>query len=401
MLNIKKRRIVAFSVVTSVTTLLISGAVFAGNGDISVATSGVSAAIESFINNSEDSDNAHINTAGISVALNDYYVNEKSTEVIVASKEDIESILMLKPESETKKEEPKKEENKNEAKKEDKNVSYAGYKKLGVANVTNYLNVREEPSMTGKILGKLPMNAGCEILDEVNGWYKIESGNVSGYVSSEYLLTGQKALKRAKKAISTYATVTCDQLKVRQEPNTNCAVLSRVAKDEKLEVVEVLDGWVKININNNIGYVSAEFVNVHDSLPQGLTIKELSYGGDVSNKVVELIEYAKQFLGNPYVYGGTSLTNGTDCSGFTMRIFEHFGYSLNRSSGSQSYNGTPVSLSEIKPGDLLFYSYGSSIGHVAIYIGNGQIIHAGTERTGICIGNAYYQTPCCARRIIY
>jgi len=245
------------------------------------------------------------------------------------------------------------------------------------------------------------MNAGCEILDEVNGWYKIESGNVSGYVSSEYLLTGQKALKRAKKAISTYATVTCDQLKVRQEPNTNCAVLSRVAKDEKLEVVEVLDGWVKININNNIGYVSAEFVNVHDSLPQGLTIKELSYGGDVSNKVVELIEYAKQFLGNPYVYGGTSLTNGTDCSGFTMRIFEHFGYSLNRSSGSQSYNGTPVSLSEIKPGDLLFYSYGSSIGHVAIYIGNGQIIHAGTERTGICIGNAYYQTPCCARRIIY
>jgi hypothetical protein len=154
-------------------------------------------------------------------------------------------------------------------------------------------------------------------------------------------------------------------------------------------------------INNNIGYVSAEFVKVHDSLPQGLTIKELSYGGDVSDKVIELIEYAKQFLGNPYVYGGTSLTNGTDCSGFTMRIFGHFGYSLNRSSGAQSYNGTPVSLSEIKPGDLLFYSYGSAIGHVAIYIGNGQIIHASTERTGICIGNAFYQTPCCARRIIY
>ena len=404
MQNLKKSRVIAFSVVTSVTTLMISGAVFAGNGDISVATSGVSAAIETFINNSEDADNAHISTAGISVALSDYYANEKNTEVTVASKEDIESILMLKPEveEETKKEETKKEETKKEeTKKDNKHVSFAGYKKLGVANVTNYLNVREEPSMSGKILGKLPMNAGCEILEEVDGWYKIESGNVSGYVSSEYLLTGQKALKRAKKAIATYATVTCDQLKVRQEPNTNCAVLSRVAQDENLEVVEVLDGWVKININNNIGYVSAEFVKVHDSLPQGLTIKELSYGGDVSNKVIELIEYAKQFLGNPYVYGGTSLTNGTDCSGFTMRIFGQFGYSLNRSSAAQSYNGTPVSLSEIKPGDLLFYSYGSSIGHVAIYIGNGQIIHASTERTGICIGNAYYQTPCCARRIIY
>ncbi len=408
MLNNKISRMATFAAVTSVTTLLISGAVFAGNGDISVATSGVSAAIEAFVNNSSDTDNAHINTAGISVALSDYYANEANAEVTVASKEDIESILMLQPEAETKKndkteqkEEQKEDKKEDKQKAESKHVSYAGYKQLGVANVTNYLNVREEPSMSGKILGKLPMNAGCEILDEANGWYKIESGNVSGYVSSEYLLTGKKALKRAKEAISTYATVTCDQLKVRMEPNTNCTVLSRVAKDENLEVIEVLDGWVKININNNIGYVSAEFVNVHNSLPEGLTIKELSYGGAVSDKVIELIEYAKQFLGNPYVYGGTSLTNGTDCSGFTMRIFGQFGYSLNRSSGAQSYNGTPVSLSEIKPGDLLFYSYGGSIGHVAIYIGNGQIIHAGTERTGICIGNAYYQTPCCARRIIY
>ena len=113
-----------------------------------------------------------------------------------------------------------------------------------------------------------------------------------------------------------------------------------------------------------------------------------------------MIEYAKQFLGNPYVYGGTSLTNGTDCSGFTMRIFEHFGYGLSRTSREQANNGTRVSLSEIQPGDLLFYSHGGSIGHVAIYIGNGQIIHASTERTGIIIGNAFYTTPVCATRII-
>lgn len=275
-----------------------------------------------------------------------------------------------------------------------------GYTVLGVANVENYLNVRETPDIEGTLLGKLPMNAGCEILETLDGWYKISSGNVEGYVSAEYLLTGAEANARALESLALVARVNADMLMVREQPNTDCTILTRVAEGEEIEAIEQIDGWVKVNIDNVIGYVCADYVDVYETLPKGVTLKELSYGDGVNSTAVDLIEYAKQFLGNPYVYGGTSLTNGTDCSGFTMRIYEHFGYSLSRTSREQAYNGTRVSISEIQPGDLLFYSHGGTIGHVAIYIGNGQIIHASTERTGIIIGNAFYTTPTCATRII-
>lgn len=286
--------------------------------------------------------------------------------------------------------------------KEDKTVvsAISGYTVLGVANVSNYLNVREEPNLDGNLLGKLPMNAGCEILETLDGWYKIKSGEVEGYVAAEFLLTGEQANERAKESIATVALIKADKLMVREEPNTECQILTKVAAGEEIEVSRVLDGWVEVNIDNEVGYVCAEYVQVYDTLPKGVTMKELSYGDGLSSTAVDLIEYAKQFLGNPYVWGGTSLTNGADCSGFTMRIFEHFGYSLSRTSRTQAYDGRRIDLDSIKPGDLLFYNHGSSIGHVAIYIGNGQIIHASTERTGIIIGNAYYATPACAVRIL-
>ena len=106
-----------------------------------------------------------------------------------------------------------------------------------------------------------------------------------------------------------------------------------------------------------------------------------------------IVAYAKQFLGNPYVYGGSSLTEGTDCSGFVMRVFEHFGISTGRSSRDQAANVKEIAISDVQPGDLLFYASGDTINHVAIYIGGGQIIHAGSSRTGICIANANYRTP--------
>ncbi len=279
-----------------------------------------------------------------------------------------------------------------------------GYTVLGVANVENYLNVRDMPSEEGDILGKLPMNAGCEILETLDGWYKVSSGELTGYVSADYLLTGEEANTRAKEALSLVAHVNADKLMVREEPNTDCDILTKVALDEEIEVAEQMDGWIKVNIDDITGYVSAEFVTVYNALPKGVTLEQLSEEtakeNGYSSTAVELIEYAKQFLGNPYVWGGTSLTNGTDCSGFTMRIYGHFGYGLSRTSREQANNGTRVSLDEIQPGDLLFYSHGGSIGHVAIYIGNGQIIHASTERTGIIIGNAFYTTPVCATRIL-
>ena len=145
------------------------------------------------------------------------------------------------------------------------------------------------------------------------------------------------------------------------------------------------------NTNNNNTYTAPKTTK-----PASNSTSHESSGSGAS----AVVAYAKQFLGNPYVYGGSSLTNGTDCSGFTMSVYAHFGYSLNRSSYTQVYNGKSVSLSALLPGDLLFYKYNSStISHVAMYIGGGQIIHASTEETGIIISGM--GSPCAARRIIY
>ena len=112
----------------------------------------------------------------------------------------------------------------------------------------------------------------------------------------------------------------------------------------------------------------------------------------------QIADYAVQFVGNPYVWGGTSLTNGADCSGFTLSVFANFGIGLSRTAESQSYGGTSVDFGSLQPGDLLFYNSTGSIDHVAIYIGGGQIVHAANSRKGIIISDAYYQTPVCARR---
>lgn len=333
----------------------------------------------------------YVEMAGIATVFGKYYVSGDAVKD-TATVSGIEKILKLAPEE---------TEETEETTKEVQTSVVEGYTNLGVANVTNYLNVRETPSTDASLLGKLPMNAGCEILETLDGWYKISSGDVTGYVSAEFLLTGDAANERAKEALATVATVNADKLMVREQPSTESAILNRVAQNEDLEVAAVLDGWVQVNITGTTGYVSADYVTVHNTLPKGVTLEELNAQAEEASESagISVVEYAKQFLGNPYVWGGTSLTNGCDCSGFTMRIYEHFGYSLSRTSAAQSGNGTRVSLSEIQPGDLLFYSYGGSIGHVAMYIGGGQIIHASTERTGICIGNAYFMTPTCAVRI--
>ena len=119
-----------------------------------------------------------------------------------------------------------------------------------------------------------------------------------------------------------------------------------------------------------------------------------SKSGSVSSKRAQIANYATQFLGNPYVYGGTSLTNGADCSGFTMSVFAHFGISTGRSSRDQAAKGKEVAVSAVQPGDLLFYASGNYINHVALYIGNGQVIHASTAKSGIKISPSNYRTPC-------
>ena len=274
------------------------------------------------------------------------------------------------------------------------------YSNLGVANVDNYLNIRDKASEEGSLCGKLPKNAGCEILEESDGWYKIKSGSVTGYVKSEYLLTGDDAWNKADEIKTRTATVDTETLYVREAMNTDCKIVALVSGDESLEVLEQQDGWAKVQVDSDQGYISLDYATVGYSLPKAESVTELKESNSLSGTRVSIVEYAKQFLGNPYVWGGTSLTKGADCSGFTMSIYSHYGVSLPHSSSAQSQMGTRVSADEVKPGDLLFYGSGNHVNHVAMYIGGGKVIHASTERTGIKISNAFYRTPITIRRFL-
>ena len=275
-----------------------------------------------------------------------------------------------------------------------------GYTNLGIANVEETLNVRETPSANSSMVGKMPKNAAGEILETLDGWYKILSGDVTGYVSADYLITGEEAAARAEEVKQTIATVKTPTLNVREEPNTECSILALMPQGEELNVLEDLSGWVKVDLDNTNGFISKDYVDISVQLPKAMTMTEVRYGNGVSDVRVDLISYATQFVGNPYVWGGTSLTNGSDCSGFTLSIFAKYGVYLPHSSKAQANCGTRISASEAKPGDLFFYGSGSSISHVAIYIGNGQIVHASSKKTGIKISNAFYRSPICVTRVL-
>ena len=285
---------------------------------------------------------------------------------------------------------------------EAENIELFGYKNLGIANVENNLNIRAGASEEASLVGKMPKGSACEITGREGDWTKITSGKVEGYVKTEFLFTGSDARIKAMDLISTYAVVHADALRVRQEPNTEASIYTQVAQGEMLEYVQTLEnGWVEIMLDDETVYVSGEYVELEDKLETAVTMTELLYGAGVSDVRVSICEYAKQFLGNRYVYGGSSLTKGTDCSGFTMRVYQKFGISLPHSSRSQANMGTKISASEAKPGDLFFYGgRGGYINHVALYIGGGQVIHASSPKTGIRISNCKYRTPVKVVRII-
>ena len=274
-------------------------------------------------------------------------------------------------------------------------TSTYGYTNLGIAVVDGNLNIRASASTSGSIVGKMTNYAACEILGEENGFYQIKSGNAEGYVSKDYILTGAEAIEIANKEVRNVATVTTEILRVREQATTDSSTLSTVNKDEELVVTEVLDGWVKVEVDNYEGYVSADYVTVELKLKTGHTMKELTFGAGVSQTRVDLVNYALQFVGNRYVWGGESLTKGVDCSGYTMKIYQRYGVYLPHSSRAQPNHGTKISRDQIRPGDLIFYGSGKTINHVAIYIGNGQVVHASNARDGIKISNAFYRTPIC------
>ncbi len=275
-----------------------------------------------------------------------------------------------------------------------------GYTNLGISCAEGNVNIRAEASLEASLVGKLPENAACEIISTDGDWTYISSGEVEGYVYSEYLLTGDEAWAKAAEVIAYTAVVQTDGLRVRLSASTDGTILATLSEGEEYEIIEELDGWVKIEIDDIYGYVSSEYVSCEWLLPDAMTMAEAQFGSGVSSTRASLVNYALQLVGNPYVWGGTSLTNGADCSGFVLSVYKYFGYTLPHSSAAQANCGTRIKTSQLQPGDLIIYGSGSSINHEAIYIGNGKVVHASSKKTGIKTSNYNYRSIICCVRII-
>lgn len=315
-----------------------------------------------------------------------------------------------------------------ETKKSDEHVKLnLNYSRLGVATkVDTYLNVRKKPSENSKIVGKMTKNAGCHIYKIKKGWAKMVSGNVTGWVKAKYFVTDEKAEKAATKVGRECVEIKTNSLRVRALPTTDAPIYSVVSEGEEFvirennlttEFVEKvikkqkiskeaikraggmdainadLANWVCVTVDDDYAFVAKEFVEEQYSLKRAVKVGTVSASSSdgVSEGQASIVEYAKQFLGNRYVWGGASLTHGTDCSGFTMSLYAKYGHSLPHNAAAQA--GVTRKVSSPKPGDLFFYSNGSRINHVAMYIGSGLVIHASNPSDGIKISNAYYRHP--------
>lgn len=312
------------------------------------------------------------------------------------------------------------------------------YANLAIADVNKYVNVRKEPNTDSEIVGKIYSGAVAQILavaGDNDDWFQIVSGSVEGYIKSEYFIYGDAALEVIDQYVTRYAKVQVARLNVRKEPTTDSKRIGYVDESEKILLLEDCGDWLKVQYTDSKeGYVSAEYAEVVEEFVYAKSIEEeraelaakqaLAARETVSEQKAPesttivfpetrytsneelrraIVDYALQYEGYRYVHGGRSLASGTDCSGFTCYIYADFGYSISRTpDGQYSKAGRAISYEEIQPGDIICYSSngGKSCTHVALYIGDGKIIHAANSRKGVIIGRADYDTIIGIRNVI-
>lgn len=349
----------------------------------------------------------------------------------------------------------------------DTKTAQSQYVNKAVADIysTTTLNIRKKASINAKIIGKMKKGNIATVLNKGDEWSKVRSGNVTGYVKNQYLVFGNEIETFAKQNVKKKAKVQAETLRVRQKASTNSKIVTLVSEGDKLKVKKQTADWAKVKVDGKTGYISKDYAKVTYSFGKAKSMKQIqaeeaakeaarkakeeaaskkgtstvstsgtgtsnmisakrsktssssgtnnsssgsaqtasvsSSGSSIGSKIAS---YAQQFVGNPYRYGGNSLTGGIDCSGFTQQIMAKYGYSISRTSSSQATEGVAVSTSNLRAGDLVFYGNGGSINHVALYIGGGQVVHASNSapypKGGIKISNVNYRTPICARRII-
>ena len=287
------------------------------------------------------------------------------------------------------------------------------YDHLGVSLASDYINVRSSPKEDGinNIVGKFTGYAGCNILGEEDDWYKIQSGPVTGYVRKDLIATGDTAQNLAVQHAQVMAIVNTESLNVRSEASTDSKAWTAVTSGQRYNVLNQLDGWVQLELDagDDDGEDQGAFVSTRDSnvtvqyaLQEAIeyypAVEAANAAMDFRNKIVN---FACQFVGNRYVWGGTSLTHGCDCSGFTQSVLKNFGISVPRVSRDQARTGSKVTSANMRPGDLIFYANRSgTINHVGMYIGNGQVVNAASTRSGIRIYRWNYRTPVAIRNVI-
>ena len=267
---------------------------------------------------------------------------------------------------------------------------------LGAGTVTaDALRLRDTPAAEGEILATASGGTSVVVLEDTgNGWYKVNFNTVEGYMSSEYLTVSTTA-----DAALGYGLVDTDgsSLNMRAAAGTNYDTVASIPGGTVLELEGVDNGWYKVTYSGKTGYVSSDYITITTEPDVTETAS--------SDLGAQIVAYAEEYLGTPYVLGGNG-PNQFDCSGFTKYVYSHFGYTLTRTAPDPLQNGVSVSKDELQPGDLVFFKYRTSkpVSHVGIYIGNGEFIHASTNRYVVQIDQMesghYANVYVYARRII-
>ena len=286
------------------------------------------------------------------------------------------------------------------------------YLNMAFSDTGDFTYIRSAPDENSAWVGKLYSDSAAVVLEYLDGWTKIRSGAAEGYVPSDTLITGEEARACAKDYENSTVTVTAYALNVRDGQGTDAQILTTIGMNEEYTVTgEPVDGWYPVRVGEIDGWVSGDYVEPETSYSYGETKEEEearlaeeqeSAAADVQETAAQtvpagqaVIDYACQFIGNPYVWGGTSLTDGADCSGFVQSVYAHFGVSLPRTSYEMRSAGYEVSYEEALPGDLILYD-----GHVGLYMGDGSIVNAMNEADGIGICSATYTDIVAVRRVI-
>ena len=239
-----------------------------------------------------------------------------------------------------------------------------------------------------------------------NGWSKVDYNGQTGYIKSEYLTTTKPAAasdstqqtteKKQETKETVYATA---GVNIRAKASADADKIGTLAAGGSItRTGKTSNGWSRVDYNGQTGYIKSDYLTTtKPTVTSNTTASSTSSSSSLGQQIAD---FAVQYVGYPYVYGGNSLTNGVDCSGFTQQVYLHFGYSIPRRASIQATVGTSVAISDLQPGDLVFYGDSEGVGHVVIYIGNGKVVHASTPSKGIIISDLYYRTPMCAKRII-